>query len=241
MSEKLKREWIEIGKIKELPENPNVMDGEKFDELVKKIEKRGFDQEIKVFWNEEKKIYEVIKGNHRLQAAIYLKYEKVPCAIGNYANRDEALADAFSDNIVKGNIDPERFTNTYKKMKDKYGTDKFLKMMGLNRESEIDKFLKTVKKTLPKEMRGELDKAAKDAKTVEDLSLILNRLFNEYGDTVKYNFMYFTYGGEVQLVVRMDKNVKDIVSKVTDKCKEQQKNINDVVGEVFKEALKKLG
>lgn len=42
------------------------------------------------------------------------------------------------------------------------------------------------RESLPPEMRKEFDKAKEEIKTVDDLSLVLNRLFTKYGSTLPY-------------------------------------------------------
>lgn len=237
----VKREWIEVSRLFALPENPNVMSDIKFSELVEKIRDKGFDQEVKVFFNQEKNIYEVIKGNHRVEASKYLQYEKVPCVIGDYKDRDEAVLDAMSDNIIRGEIDPEIFTELYTKYKGKYGTDELLKKLNVSGETELKKFIKEIRQNLPQEMKSEFDKASKDAKTIEDLSFILNKLFNEYGDTLEYNFMYFMYSGEIQLLVKMSKDMKDLVEKFTNKAKTDGVDINVYLEQAISEWLGENG
>lgn len=233
--EEIKREFIEVTRLVALPENPNVMTDIKFSELVERIRDKGFDQEVKVFYNKEKDVYEVIKGNHRVEAAKYLQYEKVPCVVGDYADRDEAVLDAMADNIIRGEVHPEAFTKLYLKYKDMYGAEALLKKMNLSAESELKKFIKEVRRDLPDDLKEDFDKASKDAKTIDDLSLILNKLFNEYGDTLEFNFMYFTYGGEVQLMVKMSKELKARMENFTARAEADKVDINDM----FEQAITK--
>jgi hypothetical protein len=100
-----------------------------------------------------------------------------------------------------------------------------------------DKLLKSIGKGLiksgmSKEVADKFDEAAKEAKSVEDLSLILNHLFSTYGDTLKYNFMVFTYGNKDHVYVAMDKATKASVDKVLKYCKEREVDLNSVIAPV---------
>jgi len=231
--EKLERMDIELSKIRKLPENPNVMTEQAFEELVEKIREKGFDQEIKVYWNEDEQVYEVIKGNHRCDAALYLELETVPCVIGEYETRDHAVLDAFSDNLIRGNIDPETFTKHYEQFKEKYGQERVLKMMHMQEEDELKGVIRQVTTGLPPELKSQVTKAAKGAQTVQELGSILTKLFDDYGDTLDLNFMYFTHGGELHLTITMDDDLRAMMEVVTNLSKVQQRDI----GEYLKEAV----
>ena len=91
---------------------------------------------------------------------------------------------------------------------------------------------------MPKEIADKFGEAAKEAKSVEDLSLILNHLFNKYGDTLKYSFMVFTYGGREHLYVAMNPKTKKAMDKVTAFCKEQEIDLNQLIGPLTEVWLK---
>jgi len=60
------------------------------------------------------------------------------------------------------------------------------------------------RKSLPPEMRKEFDKAKEEIKTVDDLSLVLNRLFTKYGSTLPYHYMIMDFGGKEHIWVRLN-------------------------------------
>lgn len=229
----LERMDIELSKIRKLPENPNVMTEQTFTELVEKIKDNGFDQEIKVYWNEAEQVYEVIKGNHRYDAALYLELPTVPCVLGVYENRDHAVLDAYSDNLIRGNIDPETFTKHYQEFKEKYGEERVLKLMHMQEEDELKGVLRIVASGLPPDMSNAVKSAAKGATTVKELGSILEKMFDDYGDTLELNFMYFTHGGELHLMITMDDDLRAMMEVVTSLSKVQQRDI----GEYLKEAV----
>ena len=100
---------IKIEELLPTEENPNKMPDNKFNSLVKAVEEIGYDQPCKVWWNEEKKKYEIVKGNHRYWALKLLGYTEIDCVIGQYKDREQMLKDMVRDNIVKGELDGDYY------------------------------------------------------------------------------------------------------------------------------------
>jgi len=221
---------IKIDDLLPTEENPNVMKDNKFNSLVKAIEEVGYDQPIKVWWNEEKKKYEIVKGNHRYWA-LKLKGEiEIDCIIGEYPNRDLMLKDMVRDNTVKGELDPVKFTELYQKIADKYGQDITKEMFAFLEENEIKRLIKQVKKELPDDLKQKLEEAKEEIKSIDDLSFILNKLFNEYGDTLQFNFMIFKYSKwEESCYIKANKDNWKKIKEIAQYCKDNKKNINEVI------------
>jgi ParB-like chromosome segregation protein Spo0J len=229
---------MEIVKIKMkdlLPteENPNVMSENKFNALVRAIEELGYDQPIKVWFNPERQKYEIVKGNHRYWALkiLGLKDEdEVECVLGNYKNRDEMLKDMVRDNVVRGEIDPVKFTQLYDKISAKYGKDVTREMFSFIEEAELKRLYKEIKKELPEELKKKLEEAKEEIKTIDDLSIVLNKIFSQYGDTLKWNFMIFDYlkGGKC-IYIRASKENWKKIEEIADYCTKNQKDINEVI------------
>jgi len=225
---------IKFGDLLPTEENPNRMKEGKFNALVKAIEELGYDQMIKCWYNEEKKKYEIVKGNHRYWALKVLgtkPEDLVDCVVGDYENRDEMLRDMVRDNTVKGQIDPIKFTELWNKLAKKYGREMVIEMFDFLSENEIKRLVKEARKGLPtEEMKRKLDEARKDIKTIDDLSVVLNKIFTEYGDTLKYNFMIFDYlkGGKV-VYIRCSKENWQKIEEMASYCKEHQIDINEVI------------
>lgn len=232
---------IPIDQIDKNYENVNVMSDVDFNDLVAKMNKRGFDQPIKVWFNQEIKKYEIIKGNHRFEGAKFLGYTEVPCIVGEYEHRDDAMADGLSDNVTRGKIDPEKFTKEYNKLKQKYGMDKTMDMMMITSQKTLAALIKETRAMLPEDMQKKFDEAKKDIKDIDDLSLVLNTLFTEYGHTLDQGFMFFTFGGQVQLMVRMTKPLRVVVERVTEHCEKNKVNINEVFEHMISKWLSEKG
>jgi hypothetical protein len=122
--------------------------------------------------------------------------------------------------MLKGKLDPVRFTQLFDEMADKYGHELTKQMMGFVDEKAFEDLYISVRKELPKELQKQLDAAKDEIKNVDDLATILNELFSKYGDTLKHNFMVFTYGGKTHLWVLMtaklrDKLLYEVVEEIT--------------------------
>jgi len=81
----------------------------------------------------------------------------------------------------------------------------------------LKKFYREIKASLPDELAKKLDKVKDQIKTIDDLSIVLNRLYNEYGDTLEYGFMIIGYGGKDSLWVRADKQLWDVIKPLSEK------------------------
>ena len=224
---------IPVAQIQLNPDNVNVMSDVDFNDLVEKINTRGFDQPIKVYFNEEVKKYEVVKGNHRYEAAKFLNIKEIPCVVGEYKDRDNALADGMSDNITRGKIDPEMFTREYNKLKKKYGTDKVMSMMNLSTHKQLQSYVKEVRSTLPEEMKKDLDAVKGEIKTIDDLSKILNNLFSNYGKDLKYSFMVFVHEGHDHIYVQANKELIGRVKNLAAECRSKQVDMNTYLLKLF--------
>ncbi len=222
---------LKLGEITLLVDNVNKMDDVMFNDLVEKIVTQGFDQPIKVWFNEKSSKYEVVKGNHRFQAATYLNYETIPSIIATYdgdtheEQRDNMLADAMSDNIVKGNIDPELFTQQWTKLTKQYGIEGTLKKMNITTFDQIKSLVREIRKQLPDELKKKLDESKKEIKTIEDLSKVLNDMFATYGETLDQHFMVFSYGGKEHLWVETDDELWEMINEIAKEHKDSKEDL----------------
>jgi hypothetical protein len=85
----------------------------------------------------------------------------------------------------------------------KYDPIVLQRLMGFTRQDAFNKVYETAKQSLPPEMAEKLDELKDELRTVDDLSLVLNRLFTEYGETLENHFMFFSFGGKQHIMVEM--------------------------------------
>lgn len=207
--------------------NPNKMSDRVFNKLVEQIKSNGFEDPVKLYPGKDGR-FNCYAGHHRIQAAKVLGMEAVPAIIHEDYEEDKAKFELFKDNVVRGEIDPWKFTDLFNQMAEKYGREEAQKLFLLN-EREFEKIYKQVKEALPKEMQGKLEQAKKEIKTIEDLSSVLNRLFNTYGDTLEYNFMIIDFGGKESIWLRVPAERWKDVKVLADWCTGNQTDINSII------------
>ena len=153
----------------------------------------------------------------------------------------EAHIGTFSmraNNFIRGQIDPQKFAKLYDDLAKTYGQELTQEMMGFADEAEFERLYQSVKRALPPELQKGLEEAKKEIKTIAGLSQILNSLFARYGDTLKYSFMTFEYGGRKHTVVMMDRKLKDQVELLKKYCIEYKKGICSLLTQAIIELFK---
>lgn len=218
---------IKTADLIESEKNPNRMTDHQFNMLVERIKEQGFKDAISVVPTEDGK-YRIVEGHHRVKASKYLEFEEIPCFVHDDWDEDKQKFELVKSNVLKGHIDPASFTELVNGLTDKYNKEVIATMMGFADEKEFNKLYVEIRKQLPDEMKGKLDAVKDEIKTIDDLSAILNRLFNEYGDTLEHNFMIFDYSGKQQLWIKCDKNLWAKVNNIANSCQVKGKDINEV-------------
>ncbi|BDU50308.1 ParB/RepB/Spo0J family partition protein [Haliovirga abyssi] len=110
---------IEIDKVKPNPLQPRKkFDESKIIELASSIKENGILQPIIV--REKGDIYEIIAGERRYRASLYLKLEKISVIVKNAAE-DESLELAIIENIQREDLNPIEEGEAYQSLIVKYG------------------------------------------------------------------------------------------------------------------------
>lgn len=225
--------------------NPQSQNEAVFSRLVDEITDVGFIDPCEVVSMEDG-TYRIIGGEHRWQAAKKVGLEEIPCVIlqgKKWKDEDLQKFVTIRLNTIRGKVDPDKFMKLYEEMAAKYGQEPLQQLMGYADSKAFEKMVsgvrKGLKKSMPPEMMAEFDKAAKDAKTGEDLEKIVQMLFAKYGDTVELSFMIFTYGKQEHFYVQMDSKMRKAINKVADFCKMTSTDINKFMGPIIQECMKK--
>ena len=233
MDKKIAIEYINVDCLIPDEENPNVQKDAVFNSLVENIQEIGMVEPLMVapaYDEEGARIagkYRIVSGHHRYEACKLLDYVEVPCVVQEDFDEDMQKFQLVRMNMLRGKLDPVKFTQLYTRMADKYGEELVKHAMALVDEDAFNKLFIDVKKEMPKEIQDKLEDARDDIKTVDDLSRILNSLFSRYGDTLHQNFMVFSYGGKTHLWVTMSKELKDkLIDGVVEELKEGNYDIN---------------
>lgn len=222
------RQKIDIELIDENSWNPNAMKDGEFNALCKNIEEIGIVGAIQVVEKEGR--FLVIGGAHRLRAAKVLGYKEIRCDIFDEENFDEDLQrfQTVRLNVIKGKMSPQKFTELVDSLGDRYTEEMIQEMMGFADEEAFGRLYRDVNRNLPADLRKRLAKSKNEIKTIDDLSSILNVLFSTYGDTLKWNFMFFTWGGKKHIMVQCHGPLKKKMEIISDYCSEKEVDINKV-------------
>ena len=217
--------------------NPNQMEQDEFNRLVKEIEDVGFIEAIQVVPKDDGR-YTIIGGEHRVAAAKDLQLTSVPAMVLSGPKwEDQELQELVTVrlNVLHGKLNPEKMAVLYHRYAKKYGEDALQNLFAYTDQHAWDKLVSSVKQGLskaglPKDKQEEFAKKAKEAKTLKDLERILNELWSSYGDTVQLSYMIFTYGKREHIYISMDRKTHNAMKKVADHCKVHAKDINKVLG-----------
>lgn len=225
--------------------NVQTQDAATFNRLREEIRQNGCIAPIEVVPLDDGK-YRILGGEHRWRACLAEGVTEVPViALTDKKWKDEDLQ-KFSTvrlNAIHGKIDPEKFAKLYNEMADKYGSDALQDLMGFVDAKGFQKLLGSVSKGLggiSKDAKKKFDESAKEAKTVEELTSILNELFAKYGDTMDQNFIILTHGRKEHIYISMNPRLKATMEKVVEYCKFNKVDINDVFQPVAEEFIRKL-
>jgi len=224
--------------------NPQHQDDTVFDRLVDEIEDVGFIDPIQVVAQPDNR-YLIIGGEHRWQAAKAAGMEEVPCIVlegDQWKEEDLQKFVTVRLNLIRGRLNPEKFLKLYNEMVARYGEESMQGLMGHCDTHGFKKLVDSVKKgmkdTLPKDLQDKFDEEAKEVKTVEDLSNIIQSLYNSYGDTVSQSFMVFTYGKQSHIYISMDKGMKKAMDKILSYCKTTGDDINEFMAPIVQTFMK---
>jgi ParB/RepB/Spo0J family partition protein len=229
--------------------NPQKMDSTTFNTLVEEIEEVGFIDALTVV-DLEDGTYRIIGGEHRWRAARSIGMTELPALVLPHADWDEDTQKFVTVrlNVLKGDLDPEKFLPLYNEMVDKYGKEAMQRLFAFSDKKALDKAIgkmrEGVKETLPPELQDKFERQAKEARSVDELDEIIRRLFNEYGDTLNQSFMIFTYGKYEHIYITMNIHTKKALDKVLQYCKMSGADINDFIAPIMQacatEAIKKM-
>ena len=195
------------------PDNPNVMSEEQLTKLCEQISEYGFTEPLMVGPADKGK-HEIIAGHHRHKAAIALGLAKVPCIIYENWDKDKRDVVMLRMNIVKGDLNPQKFMKLFDKFANQYGEKLAQEMIGFTDKDAFNEIKKQLKAGLPKDVQKKLEKAEenKEIGTVEDLTKTVSDLLADYGESVPYNFVHFNHGGKQHIMQRCDDELWKTIS-----------------------------
>lgn len=231
MSDRIQVVYIPIEEIFEPEWNPNDQTPEVFNALVANIKEFGMKEPLLVAHRKEGG-YWSISGSHRLKAGRVISMKELPCIIEEKFDEDMQKFQNMRFNMIKGKLDPVRFTKLFDEMTKKYGDEATKALMAFTDKAAFEQVYLTAKASLPKDMQKELDKARGEIKTIDGLAAILNEMFAKYGSSLDHGYMVFSYGGQSHLWIIMDDATKKMADTMKKIALETGMNINDVFREM---------
>ena len=200
--------------------NPNEQDERTFNALCQSIQDEGWVEPMATVAElldengEGTGEYEIVGGHHRYDASLVLGIHSGPCWVldPEKFDSDRRNITMVKVNILKGKLNPAKFTSLYNDMVKVYGAEVLQAQMGFTSEDAFKSLYQNIKRNLPPELAKALENQKDEIKTIDDLSLVLNTLFREHGETLPSNMMVFSHAGKDVLWIRADKELWDIVS-----------------------------
>jgi hypothetical protein len=205
--------------------NPNELSDVMFQRLVDDVRKLGFLQPILVTPTESGS-FRIVDGEHRFEVAKLLDMVDVPCVVveGDFA-RDE-VAQKFQTmrmNMIRGNVDKRKLQALVADLTTTMPLEEVAESLAYDDVDGLRALIEDARKDLPPSIRKEFDKVKEEIKTVDDLSLVLNRLFTKHGSTLPYQYMILDFGGKEHMWVRMkDRAAYKKVQKAAELCKSRK-------------------
>ena len=197
---------IDTGEIRPNEWNPNEMAATDFNALVENMDEIGVVQQVLVAPlddDPEGYKYRIVDGEHRFEAMRLSDTPQIPCVIVDI-DEDAQKFQTVKMNKLRGKLNKGKFINLVQDLTSRHGVEEVAARMAFTDPTELEALIENVRKDLPPEMQNEFDAATKEIQSVDDLTLVLNRLFTQYGDTLPYNFMIMDFGGKDHLWVRFD-------------------------------------
>lgn len=229
--------------------NPNEMGSEEFTLLKEQIKEVGFIDPPTVAEVENqqgKRFYRIIGGHHRVAAAKELGLEKIPVDLlkgERWKDEDLQKLQTVRMNVLHGKMNPEKMVALYNEMATKYGPA-VTKMLGYTTDTGIKKMIKAVSKelqsSLPPDLAAQFQEQAKEAKTVDDLEKIIQKLMADGGDSAKYGFVVFSWGGKEHIYVAMSDKTREAMKRIVRATRSKKVDINELIEEAIVDAARNL-
>lgn len=246
-------------------DNPNKMSAREFDLLCDNLEKTGLTDPIlvrpvdmdsvrklaKQYGKDVGKLepalveagqhFRIVGGHHRFDAASFLGFDQVPITVIMDPKFDDD-AEKFQlvrMNAIRGKLDPNAFFKLYQQLADDYSDEVMQDAFGFAEEAEFKKLIAQTAKALPdKHLQDKFKEAAKEIKTIDGLSKLLNEMFTKYGNTLPHGYMVFDYGGQRSMWLHVTQKTMTALDLIGEMCIEKNRTVDDLVGAVLQSIAK---
>jgi hypothetical protein len=212
--------------------NPNELTDVMFNRLTDDMMRLGYLQPILVVPVDDGS-YRIVDGEHRYECAKLVDMQTIPCVVveGELAKDETAQKiQTMRMNMIRGSVDKRKLHSLVQDLATKMPLEDMAENMAYDDVDGLRALIEDARKDLSPEMRKEFDAAKEEIRTVEDLSLVLNRLFTKYGSTLPYNYMIMDFGGKEHIWVRLrDKKAYKRVKSAAEVCREKNVTFSSAV------------
>lgn len=219
--------------------NPNEQSELTFNELVYDIQNEGFDEPIQVVeipeddpQRQKGKRYRIIGGEHRFEAVRTLGWSKIPIVVKQYDSEDEQKIKTVRRNMLKGDLNKAKFTQLVNSLDGRRKDGELAIELGIQSREQLEALLVNEKGEYDPDLAEQIANVKKEETAIKNLSMILNKLFSEYGDTLSHSYMFFTYGTKLHLMVMMSRELQKKIDSLSIHCNEKDKDINEVLEKI---------
>jgi DNA repair exonuclease SbcCD nuclease subunit len=229
--------------------NPNEMEKDEFDLLKEQIVEVGFIDPptvAEVEGSDGAFFYRIIGGHNRVEAAKELKLSLIPVDVlqgERWKDEDLQKLQTVRLNVLHGKTNPEKMVALYNEMATKYGAA-VTKMLGYTTDHGLKKMIKQVQgdlsKTLSPDLAKQFAEQAKEAKTLGDLEKIIQKLMAESGESAKYGFVVFSWGGKEHIYVAMSDKTREALKRIVRAARTKKVDINEIIEEAITDASRNL-
>lgn len=254
-TENLHRMDLPLNLLEPHPDNPNKMSSREFDLLVTNMTDTGWTDPALVrpldlvafrkamktkdpvqYMVKHGVKFRIVGGHHRVRGGEYLDFDKGPCTIidDDGFGEDEERFQLVRHNAIHGRFDANAFVKMYDDLSGRYADEIMGELLGFADEADFRRLIKETSDSLPEELRAKFKEAASEIKTIDELAVVLNRLFTMYGDTLPYSYMVFDYGGTRSIWLRSTPATMKALDLLGDICIRERRSMDDVVGEVIR-------
>lgn len=235
---------VNITDVETLPFNPNEQSEATFNELVKDIKEEGFDEPIQIApkdIEEYKKLKDkydkgfwIVGGEHRYRAVKLLGESDIIASIKMWDMNKIKLM-VVRRNRLRGEFNPKKFTQLVNDVAGvtKLSIEDIKRKMGFFDDKDWGRLSIDEKGEWSDKYKDAIKETKRELNAVENLSMILNKLFIEYGDTLKYGYMFFMFGTKLHLMLQMDKDVQTLIDNIIKVQKNMKSDINNVLVKVL--------
>jgi ParB-like chromosome segregation protein Spo0J len=239
-----KSQVLPLDMVEENTWNPNEQTEDEFNLLVKNIKDHGpLDYPLVVPVLDKKgglQYFRMISGAHRFRALKKLGKTKGRFIVADPAKFDETTQkqQTVAFNQIKGHMNVEKFQALVKDLvtSGKLDPNVAAEKLGFADESEFDLLIQAAREQIPVGARQEFDDKVKDAKSINEIYTLVDRLYRKYGETLPANWMILALGKSSRgLWLRIDGRLFKDFEKKGRECLDAGVTFDSVVVQALKQ------